>query len=119
MVKVLALDPKAWIKKPGQKTITEFLNMTSITNLDTNKTFFVPCDCGSEVLMIEYDHETRTAEFAIFETRYAYRYKMSLWQRLRYIWQVLVHKRPYADQTILGRHELANLKSFLSTLDLK
>lgn len=93
--------------------------MTSITNLETNKTFFVPCDCRSEILMIEYDHETKTADFVIYQTQFAYSYRMSLWQRLRYIWQVLVHKRPYADQTMLSRHQLANLKSFLSTLDLK
>lgn len=92
--------------------------MGSITNLKENKTLFIPCGCRSEVLMIEYDHEINMADFAIYQTEACYSTKMSLWQRLRYCWQVLWHKKPYADQIMLDNKQLKELKSFLSVLDL-
>lgn len=93
--------------------------MGSNTNLKTNKTLFIPCGCRSEILMIEYDHEMKMADFAIYEHQVSYKSKMSLWQRLRYCWQVLAHKKPYADQIMLDHNQLSDLKSFLSSLDLR
>jgi hypothetical protein len=92
--------------------------MGSITNLRENKTLFIPCDCRSEVLMIEYDHYIQMADLAIYQSDAAYRAKMSLWQRIRYCWQVLIHKKPYADEMMLNNKQLKELKVFLSTLDL-
>lgn len=93
--------------------------MGSHTNLKTNKTLFIPCDCKSEILMIEYDHEYKIADVAIYDNISAFKNKMSFWQRLRYIWQVLIHKKPYADQMVLDNKQLLDLKTFLSGLDLK
>jgi hypothetical protein len=92
--------------------------MGSVTNLKENKTFFSLCNCGSEILMIEYDHDLNMADLAIYETSVSHRSKMSLWQRFRYCWQVVFHKKPYADQIMLDNKQLKELKSFLSTLDL-
>ena len=117
MEKGLVHDPKQWIKKPGRRTTREFLNMGRVTNLKENKTLFIPCGCRSEILMIEYDHEMRMADFAIYEHQVAYKSKMSLWQRLRYCWQVLLHKKPYADQIMLDDKQLLDLKEFLQGLD--
>lgn len=93
--------------------------MGSITNLKENKTLFITCGCRSEILMIEYDHEMKMADFAIYEHQTSYRFKMSLWQRLRYCWQVLFYKKPYADEIMLDHKQLLDLKNFLSSLDLK
>jgi hypothetical protein len=117
MVRDQNLDPKAWIKKPGKKTTTGFLNMGSVTKLQENKTLFIPCDCRSEILLIEYDHEMKMADFAIYETNISN--KMSLWQRLEYCWQILVKKKPYADAIILNNKQLIDLKIFLDSLDLR
>lgn len=92
--------------------------MGSVTNLKENKTLFIPCGCRSEILVIEYDHEWNMADLAIYQTDRAFRAKMSLWQRLRYCWQVLWHKKPYADEIMLDTKQLLELKSFLSSLDL-
>lgn len=92
--------------------------MTNLTNLKTNKTLFVPCDCRSEILMIEYDHEIKIADLAIYEHYFSYKHKMSFWQRLRYCWQVLWNKKPYADQMTLNDKQLLEIKVFLSSLDL-
>ena len=118
MEKGLVHDPKQWIKKPGRRTTREFLNMGNVTNLKENKTLFIPCDCRNEILMIEYDHEIQMADFAIYEHYIGHQYKLSLWQRIRYCWRVLVHKKPYADQVMLDGHQLYDLYEFLSSLNL-
>jgi hypothetical protein len=92
--------------------------MGSITNLKENKTLFIPCACKSEILVIEYDHDIDMADLAIFENYTSYSNKMSLWQRIRYCYQVLFHKKPYADQMMLNKNQLKELKQFLSTLYL-
>ncbi|NDC71990.1 MAG: hypothetical protein EBZ62_00850 [Sphingobacteriia bacterium] len=90
--------------------------MGSVTNLKENKTIFIPCGCKSEILMIEYDHEIEIADFAIYEHLTSYEYKMSFWQRLKYCYQVLVYKKPYADQIILNNTQLKDLKQFLDQI---
>lgn len=90
--------------------------MDSVTKLQENKTLFIPCDCRSEILLIEYDYEIKMADFAIYESNLAN--KMSLWQRLRYCWQVLVKKKPYADAIMLNNKQLKDLKIFLDGLVL-
>ena len=92
--------------------------MGSITNLKENKTLFIPCSCKSEILVIEYDHEWNIADLAIFENNTNYSNKMSLWQRLRYCFQVLAYKKPYADQMVLDKKQLKDLKEFLNELTL-
>jgi hypothetical protein len=90
----------------------------SVTNLKENKTLFIPCSCKSEILVIEYDHEWNIADLAIFEHYTNYSNKMSLWQRLRYCFQVLVYKKPYSDQIVLDKKQLKDLKEFLNELSL-
>lgn len=92
--------------------------MGSLTNLKENKTLFIPCSCKSEILVIEYDHEWNIADLAIFEHYTNYSNKMSLWQRLRYCFQVLAYKKPYADQMVLDKKQLKDLKEFLNELIL-
>ncbi len=92
--------------------------MGNVTNLKENKTLFIVCDCRSEILMIEYDHGLRIADFAMYETFTAYQNKMSLWQRIRCCWQVLWKQKPYTDNIVLSNKQLKELKSFLCSLDL-
>lgn len=121
MEKVLK-DGRVWfLKRLGKKTTKEFLErirMGSVTNLKENKTLFIPCSCKSEILVIEYDHSIQMADFAIYESRASFNNKMSLWQRLRYCYQVLINKKPYADQMMLDNNQLKDLKKFLNGLTL-
>ena len=99
----------------------EFLKrkkMTSITNLNENKIFYMLCDCDSEVLVIKYDNELGIADLAIYESGSGFKSKMSLWQRLRYCWQVLYNKTPYSDQMVLKNNHLLGLKNFIDSLNL-
>jgi hypothetical protein len=121
MVRVLQDELVWFLKILGTETIKEFLRknqMGSVTNLKENKTLFIPCSCKSEILVIEYDHEWNIADLAIFENYTNYSNKMSLWQRLRYCFQVLVYKKPYSDQMVLDNKQLKDLKKFLNELNL-
>lgn len=86
-------------------------------NLDNKTTTFVSiCDCHSEVIVLEYDHEWEMADIAIYEHGISYKNKMSLFQKFRYIYQVLVNNKPYADQTMLSKTQLMELKDFLNSI---
>jgi hypothetical protein len=87
-------------------------------DLQKNKTIFIPCGCKSEVLVMEYDHETDILDCAIYENIASYINKMSFWQKIRYCYRVLVHGRPYADQIMLNRKQLKDMKLFIDTLNL-
>lgn len=87
--------------------------MASLTNLKTNKTLFILCSCGSEVLYIDYDHELNLADLAIFTSFYGH--KISLWQKLRYCYRILFYGQPYGDQIVLNNIQLKELKDFIST----
>lgn len=121
MVRVLQDELVQFLKILGTKTTKEFLErkkMGSVTNLKENKTLFIPCSCKSEILVVEFDHEIELADLAIFENYTNYSNKMSLWQRLRYCFQVLAHKKPYADQMVLDKNQLKDLQKFLNGLNL-
>ena len=91
--------------------------MASLTNLKTNKTLFILCSCGSEVLYIDYDHELNLADLSIFNSFSSH--KMTLYQKLRYCYSVLFLGRPYYDQIVLKDSQLKTLKDFISTTQQK
>jgi hypothetical protein len=93
--------------------------MGSVTNLKENKTLFIPCNCRSEILIIEYDHELKIANLAIYESIVSFKYKLSFWQKLRYCWSVLWNNKPYTDQIVLNNKQLIELRHFLYGLDIK
>lgn len=83
---------------------------------EPNKTLFFMCECKSEVFVIEYDHEIEMADIAIFQTEASYRFRMPLWLRLRYACRVLFSGKPYADQIMLNKNRLNELKLFLDSI---
>lgn len=89
---------------------------STTTNFEKNKTLFLICDCRSEVLCIEYDHEIKMADFAIFTHQMSYKRMSSLWQKLRYAFRVLCGKSPYEDQMMLTKDQLNELRLFLDSL---
>lgn len=90
--------------------------MGSVTNLNENKTLFIPCGCRSEILVIEYDHEWKMADVAIYEHSVSLRHKISFFQRLRYCWSILWLKKLYSDQICLDHKQLVELKGFLQNI---
>lgn len=90
--------------------------MGYIQKFPENKILFTVCDCKSEILYIEYDPEMNMADIAVYESGVSYRSKMSFWQKIRYIWRVLIHGRPYADQMMLTHDQMLELKRFLDEI---
>ena len=90
--------------------------MFTVTKFENQKTVFFLCDCRSEVLLIEYDPEIRIAELAIYENQTSFKHKLSLWQRIRYCYQVLINKKPYSDQILLNNDQINDLKTFLHSI---
>lgn len=86
---------------------------SNITNFQKNNTQFILCDCRSEILVINYDTEIGMADLAIYEHRVSYSNKMSFWQKLRYIYQVLVNNKPYSDQIVLNKSQIKEVRDFL------
>ena len=113
------VDQKVLLKKNGIKTGLEFLGkkiMPSVTNIDSNKTLFISCDCRNEVLLIEYDHELKIADFSIFYSESSAKNQRSWFQKIRYIWKILKDGIPYKDQIILNEKQLKEIKCFLSSI---
>lgn len=100
------------MKESSEKT--KILNMIKF---EKNKTSFILCDCKSEVLVLEYDDEYDLMEMSIYENLSSYSHKMSFWQKLRYIYQVLVKSRPYSDQIILNKEQIKHMTNFLTSID--
>lgn len=70
------------------------------------------CDCRSEIFRVEYDPDIDMADIAI----YTYGYKMSLWQKLRYIYSVIVKGKPFGDQVMLNKQQIKALANFLNSV---
>ena len=81
---------------PPQKYAT---NLKSNTNM--NKTVFIKCTCHSEGIMIEADEDS--LYLSIWERGYKDDNSFTWKQKLRYIWQILKHGKPYGDQIVLDR----------------
>jgi hypothetical protein len=92
--------------------------MGSLTDLKTNKTLFIACECRSEVLMIEYDHQLEIADLVIYGNSAAHNHKLSLWQKICLCCRILINKSPYKDQMVLSNKQLVDLKNFLCNLGL-
>ena len=96
------------------KESSEKIKKLNVIKFEKNKTTFILCDCRSEVLVLEHDIEYGITELSIYENMASYAYKVSFWQKLRYIYQVLVHSRPYSDQIILNQEQLKELAMFIN-----
>lgn len=93
--------------------------MTCVTRYDKNigtHTLFTLCSCHNEILLIEYDHDIKMADLAIYERGVCFKTKMSLWQKIRYCWKVLYSGRPYSDEIMLDKKQLLEIKSFIDSL---
>lgn len=91
---------------PPQKYAT---NLKSNTNM--NKTVFIKCTCHSEGIMIEADEDS--LYLSIWERGYKDDNYFTWKQKLRYIWQILKHGKPYGDQIVLDRESCFTLSKAL------
>lgn len=95
------------------------MSESSILSFDKNHTKYILCDCRSEILVIDYDSQSKTADLAIYENFASYATKSSWSQKIRYIWRILFNHYPYNDQIILNQSQIQDLCKFLVDTTLK
>lgn len=96
------------------------MNEFSVKNEKTKnhdfRTAFIRYDCDSEVLVVRYDGEFESIDLCIYQSHNSFCHKMSWYQKLRYIYQVLRYGQPYTDQIMLQKNQVEELKGFLNSL---
>ena len=70
---------------------------------------YIGCDCGSEVLRIEYDDETKEFYIGVYQLIKQYSWR----DKLHYIWQILRKGEPYGDQICLRKNSALELKEYI------
>ena len=70
---------------------------------------YIGCDCGSEVLSIEFDDESKEFYLGIYQLNKQY----SLRDRLSYIWRIIRKGEPYGDQIVLSKNKAIELKEYI------
>lgn len=74
--------------------------------------YVLPCECGTEAVMLYLDKEGRCLEISIW---YYGRRTMSVWDRIRFAWRCLLGD-PYKDQICLSVNQVKELGELLSTI---
>lgn len=78
------------------------------------KTLFCLCDCKTEVLVIEYDHQLKIADLAIYKL-YSNK-NFGFFDRIRYMLRILFTGKPYGDQMVLTQKHLKDIKNFCGSV---
>ncbi len=93
--------------------------MGIVTNFSKDHIICVVCDCNQEVLVLNYDENTKTLDLAMYESYAAYKHNSSWSQKLRYIWKILIGRHPYTDQIIINHNQIKDINKFLCELITK
>ena len=78
---------------------------------DERKELFLPCDCGEEVMHMEKDREDDLVYIAI----YSLYPTMTIWNRLRFVWNALFHTAYYSDQIVLSKDSMKKIVDFVES----
>ena len=73
------------------------------------KEIYIPCDCGTEVLRIELDDETKEYFIGIYQFKKGY----TIRDKLRYIWRIIKTGEPYGDQIVINKDKMEELIGFI------
>lgn len=77
---------------------------------------YIRCSCDNEVLVARYDGELDMLDLCFFQSQNSFKYNMSFFQKLRYIYNLLKTGSPFTDQIILQRSQILELRSFLNSI---
>lgn len=89
---------------------------SNLVRFDKTISKSISCDCGSEILLIQYDAELSIFDFAIYESLASFETKRNWKNKFRYIWRILTNHHPHNDQIILSKNKAKVLASFLNSL---
>jgi hypothetical protein len=66
------------------------------------KDIYVSCDCGTEVLKIEYNEEDKEYYIGIYQ----FKKKYSIRDKLRGIWRIIRNGEPFGDQVVISKEKM-------------
>ena len=72
---------------------------------------YIGCECGAEVLKVDYDDEGKVFYLGIFQLNR----RFSWWNKLRHIWRILRKGEPYGDQIVLRKNSALELKEYFES----
>lgn len=79
--------------------------------MEKNKKFIM-CDCYSHALLLEKDDEDDSLYISMFERGFDGK-KMSIRDRLRWAFHIIINGHPYTDMIILDTDKVKDLNNFL------
>jgi hypothetical protein len=86
---------------------------TSMTKeINNSRQKFFMCECSSHALSVTKFEDEDEFYFSIWHE--AALERLSLLQRIRYIWKILKSGSPYGDQLILSSEKIESLINFLN-----
>jgi hypothetical protein len=72
---------------------------------------FIKCDCHSEFIRLDYDHEFEHFDLSIWTLQASS--KPSWKTKLRWIWRIIRNDSPYGDQVIIDKFKAKELAEYL------
>ena len=76
-----------------------------------NNKLHLTCECHTHELHLESDHELNMWYISFWQRGYATESSFSY--KLKCIWHILKHGRPYGDEVILNKDDLIKLKKYI------
>lgn len=73
---------------------------------------YVDCGCYTEGVCVEADVDNKEFSFAYFKIGFDSG-KLTLWNKLRYIWNVVSTGQPYVDMAILPATKALEISNFI------
>lgn len=88
---------------------------SKLKNSKDFRTIFIKCTCGDELLIVRHDSSLNMIEISVHDSNIV-KNKMTIWQKLRYVYFILRNGQPYYDQIILEKNQIKELSSFLNSI---
>lgn len=120
MAKEIVQDLKEWTIKLGKKIGIKFseieIQIQMPKKLKKNKELFLACECCSEILYLNFDHELQMMDISIFSSQNSYDHNRSIWFKIRTIWNILRYGKVYSDNMIISKVKLLDIKKFIDNI---
>ena len=78
---------------------------------------YIKCSCGSEGLFLIKFADEDEIYLSVWQMGYCQNNKLRLWDKIRYIWQIVKTGKPFHDQLVLDKAACDEIVQFIKTLN--
>ena len=78
---------------------------------------YIECNCLTDLMQLSYDEKFDLIDLAIYEYGQNTDSRLTLWDRLRFMWKILWTGSPWNDSITLNKEGRKKLVSWLSNID--